>query len=187
LILLKARVTAMAHSFGMNTPILHRSPWLRNSLLALMFVGLGIGAWMLVHRAHQSGDHQHGETSAALTLNDGRRWETDLPLRTGMQRIRDAADRAFAAHANRRLTPAEAKALSATVQENVNYLIANCKLPPKADATLHVLITELLSGAAQLAENPAAHEGLERMGQALRHYSEYFEHQGWVTFDAPKR
>ena len=177
----------MAHSFGMNTSVLHQSPWLRNSLLALMFVGLGIGAWVLVHRAHQPGNHQHNEAAAALTLNDGRRWETDLPLRTGMQRIRDAVDQAFVAHANRRLSPAEAKALSATVQENVNYLIANCKLPPKADATLHVLITELLSGSAKLVENPAAGEGLERMVQALRHYSEYFDHPGWGNFDASKR
>ena len=104
-----------------------------------------------------------------------------------MQRIRTAVDQAYVANVSGRLTPAEAKALSTLVQENVNYLIANCKLPPKADATLHVLIGELLSGAAQLAENSAASEGLDRAGQALRHYSEYFDHPGWVEFDAPKR
>ena len=142
---------------------------------------------MLVHRAHQSHDHDHGDASAALTLNEGRRWETDLPLRTGMQRIREAVDQAFVAHTDKRLTSAAAKALSASVQQDVNYLITNCKLPPKADATLHVLITELLAGAAHVAENPAAAEGLEQMGQALRHYSEYFDHPGWVTFHTAKR
>jgi hypothetical protein len=177
----------MAHSSGMNNSVLPRSRWLRNSLLALLLVGLGIGAWILVHRAHQSHDHAHpDEAAAVMTLNDGRRWETDLPLRTGMQRIRDAVDQAFVARAAGRLTSAETKALSATVQENVNYLIANCQLSPKADATLHGLITELLSSAGELAQNPDAHEGLERMGQALRHYSEYFDHPGWVAFDAPK-
>ncbi|MEY4939387.1 MAG: hypothetical protein RIQ93_1122 [Verrucomicrobiota bacterium] len=169
----------------MKTSAPTRSRRLRNSLLALALVGLGSVAWWLVRHPHATNDHpQHDEGTAALTLDNGRRWETDVPLRTGMQRIRDAVDQAFIAQASGRLTPAEAKALWGSVQENVNFLIANCKLAPKADAALHVLITELLAGAAQLAENPAAHEGLARMGQALRHYSDYFDHPGWVAFDA---
>ena len=172
----------------MNTSIPPRSRRLRPFLLALAFVGIGSGAWVLFQRAHQANEHDHHDAGASgLTLNNGGRWDTDLPLRTGMQRIRNAVDQAYAANVSGRLTPAEAKALSTLVQENVNYLIANCKLPPKADATLHVLIGELLSGAAQLAENSAASEGLDRAGQALRHYSEYFDHPGWVEFDAPKR
>ncbi len=119
---------------------------------------------MLVHRVHPS-----------------------PPLRTGMQRIRNAVDQTFAARASGQLTPAETKALSTTVQENVNFLIANCKLPPKADATLHGLITEMLSGAAQLAENPGDQKAWEGLAQALRDYSDYFDHPGWVTFDAPTR
>lgn len=171
----------------MNHPTSPRSRWLRPSLIALVLAGLALGAWRVVHRAHQSPDHSHNhELAAALTLDKGRRWATDLPLRTGMQRIRVAVEQASAARASARLTAVEAKALSATLQENVNYLIANCKLPPKADATLHVLIAELLAGAGQLAENPAAPGGLERMSQALRHYSEYFDHPGWVAFDASK-
>lgn len=174
----------------MKNSVPRRSSWLRNSIVALVVVGVGIGAWRLVHRAHQSPGHDHGhdhEAATTMTLNNGQRWETDLPLRTGMQRIRDAVDQTFAAHASGRLTSAETKALSATVQENVNYLIENCKLSPEADATLHVLITEMLTSAAQLAQNPTAHEGFEQMGQALQHYSEYFDHPGWVELHAPER
>lgn len=171
----------------MNTSASHRSRGLRPALLALGLVGLAVGAWVIVHRSHSSSGHGHSHGhDAALMLDDGRRWTTDVPLRTGMQRIRTAVDQALAARATGRLTAVEAKALSATVQDSVNYLIANCKLPPKADATLHVLIAELLSGAGQLAENPAAPGGLERMGKALRDYSAYFEHPGWVAFDASK-
>ena len=121
-----------------------------------------------------------------MTLNNGQRWETDVPLRTGMERIRDAVERTSAAHASGRLTTTDAKALSATVQENVNYLIENCKLSPEADAVLHVLITEMLSSAAQLAQNPTGHEGLEQMAQALHNYSEYFDHPGWPELNASK-
>jgi hypothetical protein len=171
----------------MKTSAPHRSPKLRNALLAFTIAGFAVGAWVTVRHAHQSPGHHHeNETAAVLALNDGRRWETDLPLRTGMQRIRQAVDEAFTARAAGRFTAAEAKALSVTMQENVNYLIANCKLPPKADATLHVLIGELLAAAGQLVENPAAHAAWDRTGQALRRYAEHFDHPGWIAFETPK-
>lgn len=171
----------------MKNSVARRSPWLRNSIVALVVVGVGIGAWMLIHRAHQSPGHNHGHAAAAaMTLNNGQRWETDEPLRTGMQRIRDAVEKTFAARASGQLTTADTRALSATVQENVNYLIENCKLSPEADAVLHVLITEMLSSTAQLAQNPTAHEGLDQMAQALHNYSEYFDHPGWPELNVPK-
>ena len=174
----------------MNNSVPRRYSWLRTSIVALVAVGVGLGTWMLVHRAHSSADHDHGHDHAAatvMTLNNGQRWETDQPLRTGMQRIRDAVEQTFTAHASGRLTAEQTKGLSATVQENVNYLIKNCQLSPAADATLHVLITEMLTSAAQLAQNPTAHQGLDQMGQALQHYSEYFDHPDWVELHASKR
>ncbi len=177
----------MAHSVVMNTSVPPPSHGLRNTLFALVILGLGIGAWWLTHHAHESPDHHHHDAAAtALTLNDGQRWKTDQPLRTGMQRIRDAVDQATGAHVNARFTAEDATALSATVQENVNYLIANCKLAPKADAALHVVITDLLTAATRLAGNPAAHEGWEQLHRALRQYPDFFEHPGWVGIDPPK-
>ena len=76
------------------------------------------------------------------------------------------------------MTPGQAKALLAAIQENVNYLIANCKLPPKADATLHVLIGDLLSGASLLMENPASADGIARITSALRRYPHEFSPTG---------
>ena len=38
------------------------------------------------HAAHQHGGHQ----TADLQLNHGQRWQTDAPLREGMERIRAA-------------------------------------------------------------------------------------------------
>lgn len=163
----------------MKSTVPHRSPWLRYFIVAIVLVGLGL--WVFVNRSHESADdhHHHHEAAAVMTLNNGQRWETDLPLRTGMERIRDAVEQTFVAHASGQLTSAETKALSATVQENVTYMIENCKLSPAADATLHVLITEMLTSSAQLAQNPNTHGGLERMGEVLEHYSEYFDHPGW--------
>lgn len=156
--------------------------------VATVAAGLAIGAWVHFHGAH-SANHDHGthddHHAAALSLDDGKRWETDQALRTGMERIRAAVDPVLAAHAGGQVSPGEAKAMAAAIQESVNYLIANCKLPPRADATLHVFITDFLTGASMVAENPASHEGISLVADALNRYPEYFDHPGWVSVGAP--
>ena len=44
----------------------------------------------------------------------------------------------------------------------------------------------MLSSAAQLAQNPTGHEGLEQMAQALQNYSVYFDHPGWSEINVSK-
>lgn len=159
------------------------SPRKRSSLFgvltALVVAGVAVGLWTHFHGQHAAG-HEHGEHGkAALTHNDGKRWETDLPLRTGMQRIRDAVAPVVLAQAAGRLTASDAERLATTIQENVNYLIANCKLAPKADATLHVIITDLLSGSGMLKAEPASSAGSSLLVHALSRYADYFAHPDW--------
>lgn len=124
-------------------------------------------------------DHEHGaHGTAGLALNDGARWNTDAPLRAGMQRIRDAAVSALDAWP-KPLPQAEAKALATAIRDQVSYLVTNCKLEPKADAVLHVLLADLLGGAEALERDPQSQDGLPRIGRALRLYPEYFDHPGW--------
>lgn len=164
---------------------------LKVALAALVLVGAAAGLWFHfhgAHAAHEPGAHDHSAHAAhdqgapaatALSLDDGKRWATDQPLRTGMLRIREAVEPVLQAHGQGRVSPEAAKALATSIQENVNYLFANCKLPPKADATLHVLITDLLSGAGRLVEKPGSPEGVALLAGALHKYPEYFDHPGW--------
>lgn len=156
------------------------------SLLAAVLVALGYAVWTHFHQSH---DHAHGPDDhgvSILALSDGKRWATDEPLRIGMQRIRDAVAPALASHDQAHLNPEQAKTLTNTVQENVTFLIQNCKLAPEADAVLHVLITELLDGAALVSANPPSVEGVAKLAHALREYPKYFEHPGWSPFSEPK-
>jgi flagellar basal body-associated protein FliL len=180
-----------------GTPISHQSTNLQSrkdvnprtrtilvALLVILFVGVGFLLRGHFKEGHGHA-HAHEESGAtALSLNNGKRWDTDLPLRTGMQRIRDAASPVLAAHAKRSVSPNDAKALSASIQEHVNFLIQNCKLEPKADAALHILITDLLRGGALLAADPASPEGATLLTQALRQYPDYFDHPGWTPLPA---
>ena len=153
--------------------------------IALAVAGVAVGLWTHFHGQHAAG-HEHGaHGETALSLNDGQRWETDLPLRTGMQRIRDAVAPALRAQSAGRLSASDADRLAATIQENVNYLIANCKLAPKADATLHMIITDLLSGSGMLKEAPASSAGSSLLVQALRRYADYFAHPDWQPVTVP--
>lgn len=149
------------------------------ALVGVIVLGLGAAGWTHFRTAHAGGHDHHDHASAALSLNDGKRWQTDEALRTGLQRIRDAAAPALAAYAQGQLAAPAAKALAASFQDSVGYLMANCKLVPKADATLHVLLNDLMTGAGLLGQNPSSAEGVALIRKALQQYPEYFEHPGW--------
>jgi len=163
----------------MKTPA-KKDRWpLISGFLVIVLVGLSYVVWTHFHQGH-AGAHDHSDQSAsALSLNDGKRWATDEPLRIGMQRIRDAVAQTLATSEPSALPPAQAKVLADTVQKNVTYLIQNCKLEPKADATLHVLINELMAGAAATTANPASGDGALKLTDALREYPKFFDHPGW--------
>lgn len=157
---------------------------------SVVLAGLAVGFWSHFQHAHSAAhDHSHGghdaHPVAALSLDDGKRWETDQALRTGMERIRAAAAPVLAAHAGGQVSPEQAKAMADAIQESVIHMVANCKLTPKADATLHVFITDLMSGAGLLAANPSSREAVALISEALRRYPEYFDHPGWVPVTMP--
>src|SRR5689334_18104125 len=85
----------------------------------------------------QTATHDHGAAAPhKLTLNQGRKWATDEPLRAGMGRIRGlVAPQLRAAHGGK-LTPAQYRELATQVESEVGGIVANCKLEPKADAML---------------------------------------------------
>lgn len=130
--------------------------------------------------------HQHaaGEP-ATLTLDHGRKWATDEPLRNGMNEIRSAfAAKQEAIHAGK-LTPAEHKALGGVAEAQVANIVAQCKLEPAADANLHLIIAELVAGADALQgkspATPAA--GATQVVHAMNEYGRYFDHPGWLPLD----
>ncbi len=151
--------------------------------LVLALAGVGTFALVQLHRPAEHGHGQHG--TSELVLNDGKRWATDAPLRQGLERIRDAVAPIVAASTARPLTKDEGTALSGAIKDQVQYLVENCKLEPKADAALHVLLNDFLEGAdAVVAGDPNSKAGLERIMQALNLYPQYFDHPGWQPVSA---
>lgn len=131
----------------------------------------------------QTGTHEHGAaTPHKLTLNQGRKWPTDEPLRAGMSRIRSLVEPQLgAAHAGK-LTPTQYRELATHIETEVGGIVANCKLEPKADAMLHLVIADIGAGTGTMAGKGAKLRpavGLVKVAQAVNQYGHHFDHPGF--------
>lgn len=126
--------------------------------------------------------HHHGSSEPTkLQLDAGKKWATDEPLRRAMNDINQAMAKALPAIHKNRFGSAEYQALATTVSEKVAYAIEHCKLDPKADAMLHLLIAELMAGAESMEgkTTKSRHDGAVQVLEALKSYGKYFQHDGW--------
>jgi hypothetical protein len=129
-----------------------------------------------------------GASGAALAADPGvgvpqpaaghdERWPTNPTLRRQMVALRTLVQ----ARSKSPLTATDYRVLGAEVKTRVEGIIATCELPSAADAAFHPILTELLAGAAMLAEpSEKAHvEGTRRIFAALDDYGRRFRHPGW--------
>lgn len=133
----------------------------------------------------QDHDHEHGASSGTppvLALNQGRKWPTDVSLRQGMGRIRDAMGAATPAIYAGKADSAQFEILAKQVNEQIAFLVQNCKLDKETDAMLHLVLAEIIGGTEAME---GKNKELDRRGgavkviHALENYDRYFDHPGW--------
>ena len=140
--------------------------------------------------AAESSDHHHhgggGADVEKLELDAGKKWATDAPLRQAMGDINQAMTEAAPLIRTDQFDAAAYQALAATAKQKVAYAVEYCKLEPKADAMLHLLLADLMTGAETMEGNTdhTRREGALEVPQALDAYGRYFQHAGW---QAPPR
>lgn len=129
------------------------------------------------HQQHQAPAHLQ------LSLDHGRKWATDEPLRAGMENIRSSMAGNLERIHNGKLTSERYHALGTAIQQQVTTIITQCKLDPQADAMLHIVISDLLSGAdaMQGKGDMAPASGAHKVVKALNAYGDYFNHPGWLS------
>lgn len=154
-------------------------------LLATAVVATGLTALTVCGtsaRAAESGyDHGHGHATAAKPLPPGKRWATDAPLRESMVQIRVALEPRLKAIHDNKLPAADYQALADTAEKQVANIVANCKLPPDADAALHGILAQIGEGTEAMAGKSKLRprDGAIRLVQALDAYGRTFDHPGW--------
>lgn len=156
--------------------------WNLNALLGAV-AAAALAATLSGTALAQGAAHDHGAAAPhKLALDAGRKWATDEPLRAGMQRIRAlVAPQLQAAHAGK-LTPAQYRQLATQVETEVGGIVANCKLEPKADAMLHIVIADMAQGVDAMAGKNARMRpalGLVKVAQAVDQYGGHFDHPGF--------
>ena len=132
--------------------------------------------------------HNHGAASETHTiqLNNGKKWAIDAPLRKGMESIQASTNKTLHRIHAGKATAADYTAFNKQVNDDVAYIVKNCKLDPKADAELHGLIGQMMNGAeaAQGKQGDAKRaDGVVAVAKALNTYGDYFDHKGWKKID----
>ena len=156
---------------------------LQRLMAGLAVAALAAGAATLAAAPAQAQTHGH-EASAPtrLSLNQGRKWATDAPLRDGMGRIRALVEPQLAAAHAGKLGAAQYAALAGRIETEVGGIVANCKLEPEADAVLHVVIGEIVAGTDAMAGKTAPQrpaQGLVQVAKAVNDYAGHFDHPGF--------
>ena len=127
----------------------------------------------------------HSHDAAAphkLTLDQGRKWATDEALRNGMVLIRGLVEPRLSDAHGGKLDAAQYRDLASQVETKVGTIVANCKLEPKADAMLHLVIADLLEGTEAMSGKSAKlrpAQGLAKVVVAINEYSGHFDHPGF--------
>ena len=134
-------------------------------------------------------DHSHhGSEAQQLQLNAGKKWGTDAPLRQAMTAVRTSVTQILpAAHAGK-AKAADYDAFGKVVDQQIAYMVENCKLPADADAQLHIIVADLMAGAeaAQGKHGEAKRAaGVVQVAQASNAYGKYFDHGGWKAVKLP--
>lgn len=127
-------------------------------------------------------DHEH-HSPATSDSGQSMRFATDVALRKGMVDIRQAVNR-LGHYERGHLSAEEAVAAAGQVENAVRYIIANCKLPPDADAALHGIIVPILQNANSLRADPSNRSAIPAMRQSLREYERRFDDPAAAHIDS---
>lgn len=132
-----------------------------------------------------AGPHAHEGPIATVrpALDHGKKWPTDDVLRRGMNDIALAMRQSLAPIHGNVFTPAQYEALATRIQAQVDDVVGNCKLPEQADQQLHLVLEQIIDGAANMKTGARRDQGAMKIVRALAQYGEHFDHAGWQPPD----
>lgn len=136
--------------------------------------------------AAQPADHDHGVSEHALELNAGQKWVIDAPLRQGMSKIHASVTSMLSALHDGKPSNAQYEAFANDVNDQFTYIVQNCKLEPQADAQLHIVLGNVMSGldiARGKEQGQEREQGVVKVAQTLNAYGDHFDHADWKKID----
>ncbi|GAB2543532.1 MULTISPECIES: hypothetical protein [unclassified Simplicispira] len=133
--------------------------------------------------------HDHGKSAPhKLELNAGKKWGTDDALRQAMSTIHQTVSQTLPTAHSGKAKVADYEAFGKDVTAQITYIVENCKLDPKADEQLHIIVADMMSGV-EAAEGKEGEKkraaGVVKVAQAANAYGKHFDHAGWKAIKVP--
>lgn len=133
--------------------------------------------------------HDHGKSAPhKLELNAGKKWGTDDALRQAMSTIHQTVSQTLPTAHSGKAKVADYEAFGKDVTAQITYIVENCKLDPKADEQLHIIVADMMSGV-EAAEGKEGEKkrasGVVKVAQAANAYGKHFDHAGWKAVKIP--
>ena len=150
---------------------------LKITIIALTCTSLTSG--LAAEHAHPA----HSKTNSAnLTLDHGKKWATDLPLRQSMEKISQLMNSNMSIIHNNKMSDSEFKKLGQQIHAQTNNIFKNCKLSPKADQMLHEILIPILKAEKVYLgteKSLSKHDATLSVMSSLESYGKYFNHKDW--------
>lgn len=140
---------------------------MKTSAAPLLTLLLAIGA--APADAHRHADPEAPGAAASTVAA----YAGDAALRTAMERVRNAVG-AFDHARHGHMGPEQVRALSAHLDEQVVRVFRECRLPPREDASLHVILATLGKASRAMRESPGDFAPVDAMDRALADYARLF-------------
>lgn len=133
--------------------------------------------------------HDHGKSAPhKLELNAGKKWGTDDALRQAMSTIHQTVSQTLPTAHSGKAKVADYETFGKDVTAQITYIVENCKLDPKADEQLHIIVADMMSGV-EAAEGKEGEKkraaGVVKVAQAANAYGKHFNHAGWKAIKVP--
>lgn len=119
----------------------------------------------------QEHKHHHESNASEAKSQSNQKFIADSNLQSKMQRVSALLDDLDSpVKTDKKRSPKE---VGVAIEKTVREIFETCKLEPSADATIHPILAQILSGADHF-KNGKSKEGLELIHVALQKYQEKF-------------
>lgn len=152
---------------------------MKNKICTLLLTGLLATAYSFSVTA---AEHHHQQNNSQLVLNQGEKWVIDDSLHVGMTNIKQEIIKNLDEIHHERFTKQQYADLVVILDKHLTFLFENCKLPPRADAQLHLLLANVMRGVDKMKNSENKKQGAILIVQSLKMYPVYFNDPNWKSF-----
>lgn len=125
------------------------------------------------HKEHK--EHQHGEEQG-ITLNNGKKWETDADLKKLMGNINTELQKVKKLEKSGKAGPKTYEHFYHSIETSTQKIINSCKMPEGMHENYHVILEDILNTSEELKDAEKQKGVTAKMTETMKKYTEYFDH-----------